>query len=293
MIKKEIYSKAIFKEVAPAHLQKFGSITLVLALALGLDGRALAGNKVASPIKSAPASKGKMLVLKSDGELYGPSLVKFSDLGFSIRTRIGGLLWLKSRPNVYVQINPENKTYLENTPKEYFDDLRDEYPTIVADRIVSKPGAPVKGRPTTAHTIYRKDRDGSEIVCAEVNTIRRDIVDPQVCKAWCYLLTYQGSEDSLPVSVKQGRRRGRHIFDQMRDNMTKGHPKNARRNANRTNQMWNMVSTSEVTIEPLDPSAFTLPKGLNKAKDRASLYLSVDGDIKKGDIEDLFMRELK
>lgn len=271
------------------------------AFGFGLSSPVLAESKQAektgkqkeSQVKtSSPAGKGKMLVLKCNGELYGPSMMKFSDLGFSIRTRIGGLLWLKSRPNVYTQINPENKTYLENTPQEYFDDLREEYSPIVADRIMSKPGEPIKGKATTLYTIYRKERDGKESVCAEVVTLKREIVDAQTFKAWCYLLNYQPADGSLPVAVKQNRRRGRHVFDQMRDNLTdRRRPR--RRQREGLNQMLEMLSTSDVTIEPLDASDFALAKGLNKAKDRASLYLSVDGDIKKGDIEDLFMRELK
>lgn len=280
---------------------RFAAVLVGLVFGFGLDSSVLAESKQAgkpdkqkeSQVKtSSPASKGKMLVLKCNGELYGPSMMKFSDLGFSIRTRIGGLLWLKARPNVYTQINPENKTYLENTPQEYFDDLRDEYPSIVPDRIESKPGEAIKGKPTTQLTIYRKERDGKETVCAEVTTVKRDIVDAQTCKAWCYLFSYLPADGSLPVAVKQGRRRGRHAFDQIRDNLTEKR-RAKRRQQEGANRMLEMLSTSEVTVEPFDASAFALPKGLNKAKDRASLYLSVDGDIKKGDIEDLFMRELK
>lgn len=279
----------------------YTALFVSLALGFGLYSPVLAESKQTGKSEktndrlvktSNPAGQGKMLVLKCNGELYGPSMIKFSDLGFSIRTRIGGLLWLKSRPNVYTQINPENKTYLENTPQEYFDDLRDEYPTIVPDRVESKPGEAIKGKPTKHLTIYRKERDGKETVCAEVTTVKRDIVDAQTCKAWCYLFTYLPADGSLPVAVKQGRRRGRHAFDQIRDNLT-DQRRAKRRQREGANRMLEMLTTSEVTVEPFDASSFALPKGLNKAKDRASLYLSVDGDIKKGDIEDLFMRELK
>lgn len=280
---------------------RFAAIFVGLAFGFGLDSSVLAESKQAAKTDkqkesqaktSSPADKSKMLVLKCNGELYGPSMIRFSDLGFSIRTRIGGLLWLKSRPNVYTQINPENKTYLENSPQEYFDDLRDEYPFIVSDRVESKPGEAIKGKATKHLTIYRKERDGKEAVCAEVTTVKLDMVDAQTRKAWCYLFTYLPPDGSLPVAVKQGRRRGRHAFDQIRDNLTEQH-RAKRRQREGTNSMLDMLSTTEVTVEPFDASAFALTKGLNKAKDRASLYLSVDGDIKKGDIEDLFMRELK
>lgn len=81
-------------------------------------------------LSTAALGADKMLVLKTQGELFGPASIKMSPLGLRVRTKIGESLWLKSKPAMFYMINPENKTYLEMTRQAYIDDLREDYPSL-------------------------------------------------------------------------------------------------------------------------------------------------------------------
>lgn len=256
---------------------------LMLRLCLGL-----ASGMLALALDSAAFAADKMLVLKTQGELFGPASVRMSPLGLRVRTKIGESLWLKSKPEYFYMINPENKTYLEMTRQAYIDDLREDYPALRFERKEVKKEGSLFNKPRQITLLYRKD-EGSELKSAEVESIARDMLPADVCRIWSELITYQPEPAQLPLNCKQLIKRGwmTNIMQHV-DGSVKG------RGHKRHHSRWmEMLTTSDLQWQNCDPAVFKLPAGYKRAVDRASLYLSTDGEIKKGDIEEFFMRELK
>lgn len=239
-------------------------------------------------LSAAALGADKMLVLKTQGELFGPASIRMSPLGLRVRTKIGESLWLKSKPAMFYMINPENKTYLEMTRQAYIDDLREDYPSLKFERVEVKKGGTLFDKPRQSTVLYRKDA-GAELKAAEIESIARDMLPAEVCRIWCELFTYQPEPAQLPLNCKQLIKRGWMTnLMQHADGSVKG------RGHKRHNARWmEMVTTTDLQWQNCDPSVFRLPAGYKRAVDRASLYLSADGEIKKGDIEEFFMRELK
>lgn len=136
--------------------------------------------------------------------------------------------------------------------------------------------------------LYRRDA-GAELKSAEIESISREMLPADVCRIWCELVTYQPEPAQLPLNCKQLIKRGWMTnLMQHEDGSVKG------RGHKRYNARWmEMVTTTDLQWQNCDSAVFKLPTGYKRAVDRASLYLSTDGEIKKGDIEEFFMRELQ
>lgn len=247
-----------------------------------------ASGMLALSLSTAAFAADKMLVLKTQGELFGPASIRMSPLGLRVRTKIGESLWLKSKPEYFYMINPENKTYLEMTRQAYIDDLREDYPALRFERKEVKREGSLFNKPRQTTVLYRKD-EGAELKSAEVESIARDMLPADVCRVWSELITYQPEPAQLPLACKQLIKRGwmTNIMQHV-DGSVKG-----RGNKRHHSHWMEMLTTNDLQWQNCDPSIFKLPAGYKRAVDRASLYLSTDGEIKKGDIEEFFMRELK
>lgn len=245
----------------------------------------------------------KMLVLKGAGELFDVFSMRLSEQGIRIRTKIGEGLWLAAKPQSYIMINPENKTFLEVSFKWYVEALREDYPKIKWDRKVEKLVGEKFGQKVTRTIFMRKDslsKDSlaknsgakdvnTELNAAELDSIKVQALPPAVLKVLTDLLSVESRGEILPIYCKQLMRR--HWFGEMitgPERRLKTRTNNGRENTTKV-----MFEVKEFGWQPYDASFFRLSKDLKRARDRASLFLSVDGDIKEKDIEDFFMRELK
>jgi hypothetical protein len=245
----------------------------------------------------------KMLVLKGAGELFDVFSMRLSEQGIRIRTKIGEGLWLAAKPQSYIMINPENKTFLEVSFKWYVEDLREDYPKIKWDRKVEKLVGEKFGQKVTRTAFIRKDslsKDSlaknsgpkgvnTELNAAELDSIKVQGLPPAVLKVLTDLLSVESRGETLPIYCKQLMRR--HWFGEMitgPERRLKTRTNNGRENTTKV-----MFEVKEFGWQPYDASFFRLSKDLKRARDRASLFLSTDGDIKEKDIEDFFMRELK
>lgn len=230
----------------------------------------------------------KMLVLKGAGELFDAYSMRLSEQGIRIRTKIGEGLWLAAKPQSYIMINPENKTFLEVSLKWYVEDLREDFPKIKWDRKTEKVNGEKFGKKVIRTEFVRKDGN-TELKAAELDSIKVEALPPAVLKVLTDLLTIDSRGEILPIYCKQLLR------PKWYGEMVTGPDRRlkTRTNKGRENTAKVMFEVKELSWQPCDPSYFRLNKDLQRARDRASLFLSTDGNIKEKDIEDFFMRELK
>lgn len=273
------------------------SIFLSLALCLAFAPPALAkpvkigrttppkSQAVSKPATSASRKSEMMFTIKSASDM-GPMEINMCSLGLRLKGKIGSSLWRASQPNVAVLINPENKTYLFVPVEEYVSDLRDEdFPIIIADKPNCRfakaqlPG----GFNGTECTVFAKLQNGSERTFAKVTGIKNLGVSEPVNRMWCTYTGFKGPDIGVPVSIYRVRGR-RHEGERKRSPTSY---------EQRVEKLKSFLVPIELKNAAVEPGLFNLPSGYNRAKDRAALYLSKDGDMKESDLEDLFRVPMK
>ncbi len=222
--------------------------------------------------------------LSVNGEMWGPAVVLLSRRGIRIKARIGDALLLPQQADVATLINPENKTYLPVSFPDYRDDLREGFrkpPRIERFEISSGKGAQVKTYRCFAHE-HGKDIKTAEFACMPMIDLPLTVQ-----KMWKRFFYLDDRDWGMPVAVNQMSHK--HVMMNIAEHAWQTSEKNRMP----TNPWIMVISMNEVKKVPVDARSFELPKGFTKARDRASLYLSVDGDIKPKDIEDLFRVPMK
>jgi hypothetical protein len=233
--------------------------------------------------RTPSASQATMTTVWSEGELLSKAEVTFCELGFRIKSQIGTSFWSIKDPGSAVLMNPENKVYLKEPVGEYIAELREDWRPVPPSKISSatKTELPdkIKGKRYTC-VLPAKSDDGQEVTAAEFICMDMKL-PPAVNQMWCNFLTLEYSpKRGVPVAMKQ--------LMQRRQGQKKRKSKSLR-----PPRIVTIIEPRQIKELPLDPSFFEIPKGFHRSKDRASLYFSVDGNIKKDDIEDLFMQPLK
>lgn len=206
-----------------------------------------------------------------------------SSLGLRLKGKLGSSLWRPSEPDVAVLINPENRTYLPIPVEEYVDDLRDEdFPMIIADRNkLAKTKLP-GGFSGTECTVLARLEDGSERVFARVTGVRKLGVPDAVHGMWCRYAGFVGPDIGIPVSIYRVRGHGHGEGNRKRSVYEE-----------RAQKLKSFLVPVELKSSPLVPGYFAPPVGYRKARDKASLYLSSDGDMNASDMEDFFRVPMK
>jgi len=261
-----------------------------LARFLGAMAVLLVGNSLApldARAEGAPAVSGKtpanetMLTVWSDGEMLSKAEVTYSSLGFRIKSQIGSSFWLVSNPTKATLMNPENKVFLVMPVEDYIEELREGMQPMPLAKVSA--GADVtlsnnrKGKKFDCFT-GEKDTEGKDVKGGEFTCITAKL-PVAVHQMWCRFMTVDYSpKRGLPIGAKQTHRRKR-----MRNRASEG----------RLRPMKVIIEPRQIKDVPLDAKLFEIPKGYHRSSDRASLYFSVDGNIKKDDIEDLFMQPIK
>jgi len=271
--------------------------------------------------QSCAAADEQMLTVWCDGGLFSKAEVNLSSKGFRFKSQVGTSIWQTKAPDKAILMNTESKVYMPVPLDEYVHEMREDYAEIPVDKLkapkdVTLPSG-FKGKQYDANGIppvsrHRRQRGSGHQLDVSFGQRSQRIYDslphkrkgpePPALKPGevMKVADFVCMETTLPVQVQQVWCR----FMGVKYSPKRGMPVGSRQIVLRNwmekqafggphAQYRDIVKPRQIKIQPLDPKLFEIPKGFMKAKDRASLYLSVDGDLKKEDIEDLFAQPLK
>ncbi|MBP6595289.1 MAG: hypothetical protein KA255_19845, partial [Candidatus Obscuribacter sp.] len=145
--------------------------------------------------------------------------------------------------------------------------------------------------------------DSNDLV-ARIGTIDSPIKNKEVKRMWCKYFGVNRFDIGLPVLLEQKLKRG--VSDMAlafisgkngqsgKSDQFAKLAKNKDLARGKRKQKWvEDYKATEITFSEMDKNTFEIRSNWRRAKDRPSLYLSQDGDIKQSDIDDLFFRQLK
>ncbi|MBK7838565.1 MAG: hypothetical protein IPJ49_12970 [Candidatus Obscuribacter sp.] len=227
------------------------------------------------PVCALEPTASKMLLLKCTGSMLGPVEVFFAPHSFSILNSNGLVIWRDKEPDKVQLLNTENRTVLTVPLDEYIDDISSGLKDLSGS---------VKTGPTPV--VMPDGRKASQIMF-DAQTARRGYkvqavflpdlkVSPLMVQAWCRIFFVE-PQYGMPVTV-------RHNKSIKRRDLTV--------TTNPTDKVWRtMIAYKSLEAVPFRPDRFVVPKDFKAAKDKSALYFSVDGVLKKEDIDDLFRSE--
>lgn len=243
-----------------------------------------------------------MIVLSLSGDMFSQSRVYLSKLGMRVTCKQGYALWFAAEPKTVWLVNPDNKTYLVEAFEKYAKDEQAEYgPNNCVFRdlpeIEELAGSDVKVR-LRRYTNYLEGTDRRAPNFAKLKRSRRKAevvyiddqpIPAEVKKHWCALVGLTGSE--LLTNKELNTR------------STKGLPVGLGRRVKKkwmgikkftaVREKWlQILELKAFAIQPIDSKIYAKPVGYKPAKDKTSLYLSGDGNMKDADIEEFFQRRL-
>ncbi len=246
----------------------------------------------------------RVFKLRSDGELFGPAVTYMSESGILIQCKVGKTLWQAKNPGSVTMINDEYKTYLTVPVQEYLTELRGDSPAPQMTNLITKPEVflkSYKGRKT--ESFIKPGADSNDLV-ARIGTIDSPIKNKEVNRMWCKYFGVNRFDIGLPVLLEQKLKRG--VSDMAlafisgkngqsgKSDQFAKLAKNKDLARGKRKQKWvEDYKATEITFAEMDKNTFEIRSNWRRAKDRPSLYLSQDGDIKQSDIDDLFFRQLK
>jgi hypothetical protein len=198
---------------------------------------------------------------------------KFSALGIHNRTKTGNSLWRASKPEVVCLINPENKSYLEIPVEEY---IESEVHMGRRSRHFSDVSKPVptteNGHPALRYELYTT-RDGAREKVADIICIKQNCVPKKVVEMWCKMFGLNRTDLGFPIGL-----------------LSEKHLRNRRHTRIEDAPTFSLKALNE---SPMDKSIFEVPKELKPAPDKASLYFSLDGNLKNSDMDEIFRSKPK
>lgn len=246
----------------------------------------------------------RVFKMRSEGELFGPAVTYMSESGILIQCKVGKTLWQAKNPGSVTLINDEYKTYLTVPLQEYLTELRGDSPSPIMTNLATKPEVflnSYKGRKVEAFS--RPGAASTEIV-TRLGFIDSPIKNKEVNRIWCKYFGITRFDMGMPVLLEQKLNRavsdmalafisGKRGNDSKSDQIAKMAIFKQHRRPKRKEKWVAEHKTSEMTFAEMGKDTFAIRSGWRRAKDRPSLYLSQDGDIKQSDIDDLFFRQLK
>ena len=223
-------------------------------------------------VGNASAANKKVICLNLVGDLFDKAEVLLSDRGLKIKNRLGCIYWSQEKPDFFYLVNPENKTYYEESAKEYVHHLRQDSTALKYTRIERQPKALLEGMKADLVTAFLSNKKGQEVKVAEIKCLKNTGLPASVNHIWCTLIGLPEKDFSLPVDV----------FQSVRNWNSQDAFKSGR-------QKWvQVLSVRNVGRKTVAETLLTVPANYKAAKDKASLYLSTDGDLKEKDLEDFF-----
>lgn len=217
--------------------------------------------------KSAESKDKKMLTVKTQSISFTLDS-KFSALGIHNRSKTGNSLWRASKPEVVCLINPENKSYLEIPVQEY---IESEVHMGRRSRHFTEVSKPVptmeNGHPALRYELY-STRDGVREKVADIICVKQSCVPKKVVEMWCRMFGLNRTDLGFPIGL-----------------LSEKHLRNRRHTKIEDAPTFTLKALG---VSPLDTSIFEVPKGLKPAPDKASLYFSLDGNLKNSDMDEIF-----
>lgn len=227
---------------------------------------------------AADAASQKVLCLTIDGDLLDAAEVLLANNGLKIRNRLGTVYWFSEKGSVVYLANPENKTYLAQPAAEYLKDLREDYRPLKYTRLERKPKTLPDGTKAEKVTAFLKGPAGKEMIVAEVTCLKNSGLTPAVNRMWCTFMGLPEKDFSLPIGAFQNASK----VWQPHEAFTGGRKR------------WLVVALPrKVEKKIVDEKLLNLPLNYKAAKDKASLYLSSDGNLSERDLEDFFISPRK
>lgn len=213
-----------------------------------------------------------MVLLRASGAMWGATEDHFSRHAFSLRSHLGVALWQDARPETVILINPENKTYLPVHISEYIEDNNyGAHTPLLYNSTDKKDVVLPDGTRAVETTLQMKFPTGHKEPSARVVSVKNIQLTPAMARAWCAVMLVK-PEINFPVSLymcKQAKVKGQ----------KKRSPK------------WiNTFVCGSIAQKPFDAKIFAVPRGYRKATDKSAFYFSDDGNLKDGDLTDLFRR---
>jgi len=234
---------------------------------------AVSGAFICSPI-SARAAVEKVLTFTIDGDLLDTAEVILSSKSVKITNRLGNMYWFADKPGVSYLANPENQTYFQQTAAQYVEDLREDYRPLKYDRLERKPKTLPDGTKVEMVTAFFKPGKGPEVKVAEVTCLKNAGVSPAVNRMWCSIMGLPEKDFSLPIGAFQNARKVWRINEAFRGGRDR----------------WiNVALVKKVSRKAVEERLLKIPTNYKAAKDKASLYLSADGNLNENDLADFFI----
>lgn len=223
----------------------------------------------------ATAASEKVLSLTLDGDLLGASEVLLGSKGMKIRNHLGMAFWFPDKPSSIFLLNPENQTYFAQPASEYVDDLRKDFSPLKYTRLKRQPKTLADGTKAEMVTVFNTGTDGKESIVAEITCLKNKSLPPGVHRIWCSIMGLPEEEFGLPIGAFQNVRRFRHA----REAFNGG-----------GRQRWKCAAIpKKVMTKTVDDKLLKLPSNYRQARDKASLFLSTDGNLQQKDLEDFFI----
>lgn len=224
---------------------------------------------------AADAASEKVLSLTLEGDLLDASEVLLSKKGLRVRNRIGMSFWFPEKPSLVYLLNPENQTYFAQPASEYIEDLREDYRPLKYTRLSRRPKTLADGTKAEMVTAYFTGDDKKEVIVAEVTCLKNTNLPPAVHQMWCTYMGLPAKDFNLPIGAFQNVRRIRHVREAFNGSGRKS---------------WRCLALPKaVATKTMDDKLLKLPSNYRQAKDKASLYLSTDGNLQEKDLEDFFI----
>lgn len=241
-------------------------------MALAFVALALA---VVQPVWALEPTASKMLLLKCAGSMLGPVEVFFAPHSFSILNSNGLVIWRDKEPGKVQLLNTENRTVLTVPLDEYIDDISSGLRDLSgAVKTGPTPVVMPDGRKANQMMFVAQNaRRGYKVQAVFLPDLK---VSPPMVQAWCRIFFVE-PQYGMPVTVRHNKSMKR------RDLAVTTNP---------TDKVWRtMIAYKSLDVVPFRQDRFIVPKDFKIAKDKSALYFSVDGVLKKEDIDDLFRSE--
>lgn len=255
-------------------LKRAAVLALVMACAPALANPINSDRPKSEPKKpGVKFSLGKNQALKivGSGEMFGHTELVISNLGFVQHSNIGYSVWRNERPNEFMMVNPENKTYLVVNFDDWFKEKRQHFPDQVKAAVVDGTDSLVSGFAVTKSTGFKSSAKGGRgLKLWEV--YRLSGFSPQG-RGFAVLRRTLGFAEAgdLPVGASQ-------LVREISDD------------GSRTDIVRVAVIPKTIQAVDIKESLYKPAPGFKRVTDRAALYMG-DGSGSES-VEDIFMRKL-
>lgn len=247
-------------------------VVLAKPAALGKSDAATKPEIATAEPKALKVQKGHALRMFGEGELFGHSEVIIGESGLMAKCHIGYYFFQKEKPEEVLVVNSENKTYLAMNLSEWVKHVRGRLGAI--DKELNTKSEPLnmcgfRMMKMTAKS-DRKNQKWEVYLSPDLS------LKSSSTALWSRVLGTD-EKSGMPLCARQLQSNDLAKFEQNID----------------TKSWIKTFVPTQISLIKEQPKFYAVPPGYKRAKDKASLYLSDDGSLKPGDLDDLFMSKVK